>query len=72
MDDARHRLAALETWKVYRRWAVASAAMKRARDRSRCVDRAGRRRPPLPNGAELRAGGKSIPARAPGRAGVRA
>ncbi len=33
MDDERSRLEALEAWKVYRRWAVASAAMKRGRDR---------------------------------------
>jgi hypothetical protein len=33
MDDPRRRLAALETWKVYRRWAAASAAMKRGRER---------------------------------------
>ncbi len=33
MDDAKRQLAALETWKVYRRWAAASAAMKRRRDR---------------------------------------
>jgi hypothetical protein len=32
MDDERRRIAALETWKVYRRWAAASAAMKRRRD----------------------------------------